>query len=355
MRSKSFLASLVLCSFASETDHFKESVRRALLTDRDRFTYLNKTFGLRKEGEKVKVFEILSPEEHSPSSTSVSTSTERQTRVTMASFGPLVTALLVLTPKSVDAGLWDSATEPSDFEVGQKFTKVFCDKIESEKCTKLRKSFLIPPAAPQPTADSAVTAHHVTAHAVTAHEVTVPSPVGDPCKRDLGCLNWSSYRKRILVPFVKQLQTTRALGRFEDDQVQGSIFSREGFKAFYESQTLPADSQVIGAESAAVQSLKLLFDCLSQIRSMRVEQYDGSGANWTDLVALPGCVVLLIYMSILLTQIKTFWKKKLLQAEEDKAQRLLQTMMKAQASQDLPPPHQSVAINMPRLVMDSGL
>nr|MCS5659665.1 hypothetical protein [Dehalococcoidia bacterium] len=128
---------------------------------------------------------------------------------------------------------------------------------------------------------------------------TVPTapPVEDPCKRKLGCLDWGSYRQRILVPFIKQMQENKALSQFSDDELPDSIFSKEGFKAFYESQTLPDDSQVIGAESAAIQSLKLLTACLSQIRSVRVEALRNVGADWTDLVALPGCFVLLIYTS----------------------------------------------------------
>jgi hypothetical protein len=151
------------------------------------------------------------------------------------------------------------------------------------------------------------------------------------------------------------MQTNKALGHFSDDTVADSIFSKEGFRAFYESQTLPEDSQVIGAETAAVQTLKLLTACLSQIRSLRVEQYRGSGADWTDLIALPGCLVLLIYTSILLTQIRTFWKRKLRQSEEEKAQRVMQAMLRARAAQDSLPPNQSVAINIPRSLVDSGL
>lgn len=218
-------------------------------------------------------------------------------------------ALLIVLISVGDGRLWSPEVPKEDrFLAGKMFVDRACGGVESGGCGKLKKYFWSPSA---------------TTPAPETENVTTPTPVPqDPCHMGK-CFNWRDYRKQVIYPFINQLQQAQAIGRFVDDEEEGSLFSFSNFKDWYAIQSSPPDGQTISAQTAAILSLKFLAAGLAQTRMARVEALARDGMTWQTAISVPGCLMLAIYVFISIHQLKRMWKARCERNEDLKQERII--------------------------------
>ena len=251
-----------------------------------------------------------------PSTSMFVSSTPRMT-------GWLDTIALLTMVFSVGNGfLWThEVPEEAKFDVGKRPTEEACRGVESERCRAGRDTFWSPKLA-----TPALPAENETVAS------TIPIPA-DPCH--LGkCFNWEEYRKQVIHPFVNQLQQAQAIGRFEDDEEEGSLFSFSNFKDWYEIQASLPDGQTLSAQTAAILSLKLLAACLAQTRIARVEASNRDGITWQTAISVPGCLLLAIYLLVSIHQLKQIWKTRCERNEDLRNNKLINRLFTPTVPQD---------------------
>ena len=210
--------------------------------------------------------------------------------------------------------------EEDQFNVGMDLTERACRGGASEDCPAGGEQFWLP-------------------RQVEAGDNTTepePAPIQeDPCYEGK-CFNWAEYRRQVVYPFIQQLQQAQAIGRFDDDELEGSMFSSSNFKSWYEAQRDPPDHQTISSETAAILSLKFLAACLAQTRIARVEASYRDGLTWQTIISVPGCLLVAIYLAVSICQLKSAWKVRCEKNEDLQQRRTIERLLKPTA----PPPPQ---------------
>ncbi len=231
-------------------------------------------------------------------------------------------ALLTMLFSVGNGFFWPYEVPEGDrFDAGVGLTEGACKGVDSDECREVRDKFWSPREA-------------TTAIPAEGASAAPPTPIPeDPCHQGK-CFNWGDYRKQVIDPFVNQLQQAQAIGRFGDDEEEGSLFSFSNFKDWYETQISPPDGQTISAQTAAVLSLKFLAASLAQTRIARVEASHRDGITWQAAISIPGCFLLAIYLLISLHQLKRLWKVRCDRNEDSKNTKLINRLFTPSAPRD---------------------
>ena len=318
----------------TEPDQFNdlEDRARAALSEGRTFTqFKGITYKIVKEGRRVQVFAVDSVE----------------TDVTQASGRPLALSAPTIRSEPSAGGPPDASTARgegsglsgemgnrgsaveggSEEERGAIFIGKLCAHRESQKCKNLRRKFNIP-EEPKPVTEAGGA---LVATTTRGPVVLIP----DPCQGKDACYTWGNYRENSFLPFVKQMRENGQLGGLPGDQAEGSLFNPGALQAWEEAANLPRENQALAAGTASAMGLKLLSAALSQLRLTRVEMQEldpDMVASWSTWLSVPGIIILLVYMCVSIYQIKSYWRRRLLQTEEDKATRMFEHFLKLQQS-----------------------
>jgi hypothetical protein len=293
------------------SDQFSDEVHRALGEKKDSFNYNATLWKIVKVGQKVRVFAIGPEREiqgpHSSESLRASPDNQEGSGL------------------SGEMGPRFSSEEESEESKGAKFVSLICQNRDSQKCADLRRMHNLP-MDPVPVTDS---------HGSTIPTTKRPpkSLIPDPCQGNNACYTWGQFRENAFLPLVQQVEESGRLGQFKGDEVEGSLFNPRHFGQWKEAVSIPRENQALAAGTAAAMSLRLLTAVLTQLRLSRVEMEDlDSEIPWTTWLSVPGLLLLLVYLCVSIHQIKTYWQRRLLQTEEQKAGRMFDHFLKLQQS-----------------------
>ena len=312
-----YVLSLLLLLPVIESDQFNNLVRKAAAEGKDYVDYDGERYEIIREGQEVSVFALNSTGTDPPDATE----------------SPNAFSALAAEEDSLEGsgysdmgGSWSG--EEDEEERGKKFVERICANRKSKKCADLKNLYNIP-ADPVPVTDDQ-------GAVVVTTEIPIKPVLADPCKAK-SCYTWGNFRENVLQPFAQQMEEFGDLGKLPGDQAKDNMFNPNSFREWREASNIPRENQGIAAATAATMSLKLLTAVLSQVRLTRVEMEElDSELPWTTWLSIPGFLLLLVYLCISIHQIKTHWKRRLLQTEEQKATRMFEHFLRLQqdASKD---------------------
>ena len=308
-----YVLPLLLLLPVIESDQFDNTVNKAAAEGKDYIDYDGDRYKIVREGQEVFVFAQNStgtrPPDATKSPSAFSALTADEDSLEGSGF-----------QESDMGGSWSS--EEDEEERGKKFVDRICANRKSKKCADLKSRYNIP-ADPKPVTDSQ-------GALVATTETPIKPILVDPCQAKT-CYTWGNFRENVLQPFAQQMEEIGELGKLPGDKAKGNMFNPNSFREWKEASNIPRENQGMAAATAATMSLKLLTAVLSQLRLTRVEMEElDSELPWTTWLSIPGFLLLLVYLCISIHQIKTHWKRRLLQTEEQKAARMFEHFLRLQ-------------------------
>jgi hypothetical protein len=292
------------------SDQFSDLVDKALEEKKDTFNYDGLIWKVVQVGRKAQVFAI-GPEQRPPEPHTSASPTALSETLESSGLAEEM------------GGLWSSDEEESEEAKGQRLVSIICANRNSQKCAALRRRHNLP-ADPTPETDS-------DGSTIATTKRPPLSLIPDPCQGNKACYTWGNFRETVFLPLVKQMEQNGKLGKLPGDKADGALFNPRHFREWREAVEIPKENQAIAAGTAAAMSLKLLTAVLSQLRLTRVDVEDlDSEIPWTTWLSIPGLLLLLVYLCVSIHQIKTYWRRRLLQTEEQKATRMFDHFLKLQ-------------------------